>query len=264
VTPPTSDRGVAALAAARAGADVAFDWFRSDPAVETKSGPTDFVSEADRASQRAVLSVLEERAPEEAVVAEEDGLDGAVPPDGPAWVVDPIDGTTNYVRGVPVWTVSVAAVVDGDPVASATVCPALGDEVVSDGDTLARNGEPASVSDRTDPATFDAAPLLRWADDAGRAAYGAVAGAVLEHFDDLRRYGSAQFTLAAVATGGLDAAVTPVTGAPWDTLAGVHQIRAGGGTVTDVHGDRWRHDADGLVASNGRAHDSALAAVREE
>jgi myo-inositol-1(or 4)-monophosphatase len=65
-----------------------------------------------------------------------------------------------------------------------------------------------------------------------------------------------------VAAGSLEATITNVDPNPWDTVAGVHLVRQAGGRVTDLAGDRWRHDSRGLVASNGRAHDEVLAAAR--
>jgi myo-inositol-1(or 4)-monophosphatase len=72
-----------------------------------------------------------------------------------------------------------------------------------------------------------------------------------------------QGVLALVASGSLDAAFMPATPHPWDAVAGAHLIRRAGGTVTDVHGDPWRHDSQGLVVSNGAAHEVVLEAVRE-
>jgi myo-inositol-1(or 4)-monophosphatase len=93
--------------------------------------------------------------------------------------------------------------------------------------------------------------------------YAAACRAVVERFGDLRRLGSAQAQLAMVAAGTLDGVVTNVYANPWDTVAGVHLIRLAGGTVTDVHGDRWRHDSHGLVASNGAIHEQLLGAAQE-
>jgi myo-inositol-1(or 4)-monophosphatase len=66
-----------------------------------------------------------------------------------------------------------------------------------------------------------------------------------------------------LAAGTVDGVVTNVYANPWDTVAGVHLVRLAGGTVTDVHGDPWRHDSEGLVASNGEIHDELLATATE-
>jgi myo-inositol-1(or 4)-monophosphatase len=137
----------------------------------------------------------------------------------------------------------------------------MGDVYVADESGTVRNGDPVSVSEGDDPETFAVAPLLWWPRNR-RAEYAAAVTEAVEWFDDLRRYGSAQATLSFVADGGLDAAFTNRRGDPWDTVAGAYMVEQAGGTVTDLAGDPWRHDSEGLVASNGNAHEAVLAAAR--
>ncbi|MFC7136816.1 inositol monophosphatase family protein [Halobaculum litoreum] len=255
------DRATVAAAAARAGAAVAGEHFRRDIDVERKGGKTNVVTEADRESQRRVIERIREAFPDDAVVGEEEDELKAVPDAGATWVIDPIDGTNNYVRDIRAFATAVAAVVDGEPVASAVALPAMDDVYVADGDAVTRNGDPVAVSDRDDPETAAATPTVWWDFDA-RDEYAAACTEVVERFNDLRRFGSAQVTLAMVAEGALDATFTNVRCNPWDTVAGVHMVRTAGGTVTDLDGDPWRHDSTGLVASNGPLHDEALAAAR--
>ncbi len=254
-----SRRGVA-LSAAEAGAAVAAERFRTGIDVETKTGKTDVVTAADRLAQERVVETLREHS-DAPIVGEEDGQRSALPPDGPAWVVDPIDGTNNFVRGIRYFSTSVASAVDGEPVAGASVLPALGDRYTFGPDGGQRNGEPLGVSDRSDPETFTVSPTIWWARDR-RGEYAATTRAVVERFGDMRRVGCAQATLAMVADGALEGVVTNVVTNSWDTLVGVGLVRAAGGVVTDIEGDRWTHDARGLVASNGEAHDAVLAAAR--
>lgn len=250
------------LQAAEAGAAVALDSFRTNhAAVETKDWETDVVTQADRDAQARVVDVIRERFPEEAIVGEEDPEGGAVPAEGPAWVVDPIDGTNNYVRGLRSWATSVAATVDGEVVAGATVCPALDDTYCLAAESATRDGDELSVSDRSDPRTFTVAPSVWWPPDR-RAEYAAACRGIVDRFGDMRRLGSTQLELALCAAGGLDAVVTNVETSPWDTLVGAGLVEAAGGVVTDVAGEPWRHDRRGLVASNGAAHDVVLEAAR--
>jgi myo-inositol-1(or 4)-monophosphatase len=259
----TDDERVSvARRAAEAGAAVAAERFRTGIDVERKGDKTDVVTAADRDAQAAVIDVLSDVYPDDTVVGEEEGTTKRVPDAGPAWVIDPIDGTNNYVRGSRLWGTAVAAVRDGDPVAGVTNMPALGDTYWTDGDRTYRNGEPVTVSDRDDPEACAVTPTMWWDFDA-RERYDRACRAVVERFGDLRRIGCAQAELAGVAEGSLDGVVTDIRAHPWDTLAGVAMVRAAGGSVTDLAGDRWRHDAVGLVASNGRIHDSVLAAARE-
>lgn len=255
------ERASVVEAAALAGSEVAAEFFRTDIEVETKGGKTDVVTQADRDAQRRVIEVIRESFAEDAMVGEEEDELKQVPETGAAWVIDPIDGTNNYVRDIPLWATSVAAVVEGEAVAAANVLPAVDDVFLADGDGVWLNGESVSVSDRADPETFAVSPTIWWGFDE-RDDYAAVCEGIVENFGDMRRFGSAQVTLSMVASGQLEATLTDVETNPWDTVAGVFMVREAGGVVTDVHGDRWTPDSQGLVASNGEAHDVVLDAAQ--
>ncbi|GAA0229380.1 inositol monophosphatase family protein [Haladaptatus pallidirubidus] len=258
----TNARFRLAKRAATAGSEIAAEGFRNDIAVETKSNKTDVVTEADRQSQRRVIEVVREEYPDDAIVGEEDDELKEVPAEGDVWIIDPIDGTNNFVRGIPIWATSVAAVRDGETVAAANVCPALGDVYTADAEGTYLNGEQVTVSDRTDPETFTVCPTLWWDFDR-RDEYAATARGIVERFGDMRRFGCAQIVLGMVASGALDGTVANVVPNPWDTVAGVHMVRQAGGQATDIHGEPWTTGSRGLVASNGEAHDEVLAAARE-
>ena len=258
----TEHTGRAALArhAAVAGGEVAAELFRTGVAVENKTGKTDVVTEADRAAQRRVAELVAAEHPDEALVGEEEDALKAVP-DGTAWIVDPIDGTNNYVRELPTWATAVACVVDGEPVAAANALPALEDVYTADDDAAYRNGHEVTVADTTDPEQAVVVPTVWWPMDR-RDEYARACEAIVERFADLRRPGSAQAALAELAAGSVEGVVTNVDTNPWDTVAGVHLVRQAGGRVTDLEGNRWRHDSRGLVASNGHLHDEVLAAAQ--
>ncbi|WP_117595330.1 inositol monophosphatase family protein [Haloprofundus halophilus] len=271
-------RAAVARRAAEAGAAVAFDRFRRGIDVETKEGKTDVVTQADRDAQARVADVIADAFPEDELVGEEsvaprateeasgrgpraDDALKTVPDDGDAWVVDPIDGTNNYVRNIRIWATAVAAVREGEPVAAASALPALGDTYVADADAVYRNGHEVSVSGETDPEKSTVVPTVWWDFD-HRDEYAAATREIVERFGDMRRFGCAQAVLAMVADGSLEGTMTNIVTNPWDTVAGVYMVRRAGGTVTDLEGDRWRHDSKGLVASNGAVHDEVLAAAR--
>ncbi|MFP8891651.1 inositol monophosphatase family protein [Natrialbaceae archaeon A-CW2] len=255
-------RSMAAARAAQAGASVALEAFRTEIPVETKGGKTDVVTQADRDAQRAVIEVLREWYPEDPIVGEEDDERKTVPAEGPAWIIDPIDGTSNFVRGMRTFGTAVAAVIDGEPVGSAVVLPALEDTYRAGPAGVTRNGEPVSVSRRTDPETCAVCPTIWWDFDE-RDQYARAAQAIVERFGDLRRFGCAQAVLSNVAEGALDGVLTNVRANPWDSVAGVHLVRTAGGTVTDLQGEPWRYDSTGLVVSNGEIHEDVLAAAQE-
>lgn len=256
-----TDRLTVARRAAEAGAGEAIDRFEGTVAAETKGSAMDYVTEADVAAQDAVVETIQEAHPSDVIVGEEGDAPKTVPEAGDAWVVDPIDGTTNFLYGLRTWGTAVAAVRDGDPVAGAVVLPALGDTYLA-GASAERNGSTVGVSERTDPGQFVVAPILRYTEtDADRERFARLTDALIEGVGDLRRLGSAQATLAMVAAGVLDATVGPFRADPWDTVAGAHMVERAGGTVTDFSGDRWTPDSDGIVASNGRAHEDLLASL---
>jgi myo-inositol-1(or 4)-monophosphatase len=270
-----SHRAAVAERAARAGGVVAREQFRGDLSVESKANKNDLVTATDRDAQRQVVATIRAEFPGDGFLCEEDlsTLAGPeadqnveavdrVPDSGTAWVIDPIDGTANYVRGMRLWATSVSAVVDGEPVASVTYLPSYGDLYAAGPESVTRDGTELTVSGRTDPETFAVAPVGWWDRD-DRAEFGRLCSAVGDRFGDIRRLGSFQATLAHVADGALEGLVCTRPMAPWDTLAGVQMVRQAGGTVTDLDGEPWTHDSDSVVASNGEAHEAFVAAGNE-
>ncbi len=255
----TEPRHACALAAARAGADRAMEGFRTAVQADAKADRADTVTEYDRAAQRTTLARIRASYPDEPIVAEEADAPKTTPATGPAWAVDPIDGTNNYVGGGRVWATSVAAVVDGEPVGAATVAPALGDWYLAH-ETTTRNDEPISVSDESDPRRFLVNPVFGL-DERDREALIDATSTIATQFGDVRRIGCTQLALAAVAAGQLEAVVSTTTRNDWDAIAGAHLVRCAGGRVTDATGDRWTPGAPGIVASNDEAHDALVAAV---
>jgi myo-inositol-1(or 4)-monophosphatase len=246
-----------------------------DAAVRTKDTKVDLVTDADTAAQEAVVDVIRGAFPDDAIVGEEGDELKTVPRTGAAWVVDPIDGTTNFVYGLKPWATCVAGVVDGEPVAAAIHLPELGQRFEADDEraTLAdetRGRDDAGtasaigVSDRADLETFVVSPTLRYTNtESDRVRFAAFTDALVSTAGDTRRIGCAQASLAYVASGALDAVVGPFPPAPWDTVAGAHMVELAGGTVTDLQGAPWRPGSDGIVASNGRAHDELLDLVAD-
>jgi len=122
---------------------------------------------------------------------------------------------------------AVAAVVDGEPVAAATVAPALGDVYTADTDGAYRNGESMCVSDVSNPRRATVDPTLWWDFDS-RDEYAAACEAIVRRFSDLRRFGAAQIVLPTVAAGGLEGTISNLRANPWDSVAGVFMVRQAG------------------------------------
>lgn len=255
-----------ATTAATAGAELAEAEFGTELEVQNKGqtgepmGPADVVTETDRATQKRVVEVLSERDPTATIVGEENDAAKTVPETGRAWVVDPIDGTFNFVRGLHYWTTSVAATVDGTPVAACSVLPALDRTYTADDTEAVLNGDAISVSERMGGQSTTVAPIIP-PSYGERSVYGEGIGALFERFGTTVRLCSAQVTFAQVARGAIDGAVTPQQPNPWDSLAGAQLVRQAGGVVTDLDGDRWTANSDSMVASNGLIHEQLLDAA---
>ncbi|WP_375485940.1 inositol monophosphatase family protein [uncultured Jatrophihabitans sp.] len=236
-----ADLETLALWLARGAADVVRAG-RADPfAVDSKSTATDLVTEVDRASESWLVARLAELRPGDGVLGEEGaGHDGGSTGARVRWVVDPIDGTVNFVLGLPEYAVSVAAEVAGTVVAGAVCNPVSGDTFHArrgGGAVLLRAGQP--------PRTLSgprAVPLERAIvgtgfgyDAAMRARQVAVVAELLPRIADIRRIGSAALDLCRVAAGTLDAYFEAGLN-PWDHAAGALVATEAGCRVTGPGG----------------------------
>jgi myo-inositol-1(or 4)-monophosphatase len=248
--------------AARNGANDAMALFRGDHDIEMKANANDPVTEADYTAQQTIIKQIRTEFPGDTIVAEENEYTSTVPEEGVAWVIDPIDGTVNYVRGLTLWTTTIGIIKHGDSVGAATVLPVSGDIYIADRDEVKLNGDSVTVSERTDTDTF-VVGVLGSGVAPDHTAYATLTSTVIENFGELRRFGSTTAALAFVASGGLDVAVTATRKNPWDLLAGIHMVECAGGTVTTIDGEIWRIDSEAVVASNGCKHSMALNIARE-
>lgn len=252
------DRLAVTRRAVEHGADVAIEHFEQDITIDTKTTEMDYVTNVDIATQEAITDTIRESYPADVIIGEESDAPKIVPETGDAWIIDPIDGTTNFVHGFKTWGLAVAAVQDGDPVAAAIALPAFEDTYVVD-NSVKKNGLEVTVSNRTDLETFVVAPILRYTTtDDDRKRFARLTEALIRNLGDLRRVGCAQATLAMVASGTIDATIGPFEPNAWDTVAGAHMVEIAGGTVTDLSGNPWTPNSNGIVASNSRAHEELL------
>jgi myo-inositol-1(or 4)-monophosphatase len=201
--------------------------------VTTKSSGTDMVSEMDKGAEDLLVSGIRAARPHDGILGEEGtSTEGT---SGVKWVIDPLDGTTNYLYGNPQWSVSVGVEIDGVPVVGVVEAPTLRETfVATSGRGATRNGVSISTTSCADPAMALVASGFGYA-ATRRAWQGGVVANIAAHVRDIRRGGSAALDLAYVACGRLDAYYE--TGLnPWDMSAGIVLVREAGGIVTDRAG----------------------------
>jgi myo-inositol-1(or 4)-monophosphatase len=205
---------LATLLAKEAGAFLLAGVDRPREQITTKSSGTDMVSEMDKGGEEGTST---------------EGTTGV------KWVIDPLDGTTNYLYGNPQWSVSVGVEIDGVPVVGVVEAPTLRETfVATSGRGATRNGVALSASSCSDPAMALVASGFGYS-SVRRAWQGGVVANIAAQVRDIRRGGSAALDLAYVACGRLDAYYE--TGLnPWDMSAGIVLVREAGGTVTNRAG----------------------------
>lgn len=202
--------------------------------MSTKSTPTDVVTVMDKAAEKVILDGLAAHRPDDAVVSEESSAQAGAT--GVRWLVDPLDGTVNYLYGIPQYAVSIAAEVD-DAVACGVVYDVERDllyRAVAGGGAYV-DERPLACSDQTDPALaligtgFNYDPVMR-------AAQAETLTTLLPRVRDIRRAGSAALDLCAVAAGQLDAFYEAGM-YPWDWCAGGLIVTEAGGRIDGLAGN---------------------------
>ena len=246
-----------AIEAARSGGEILRQRY-GKPHDISKKGTVNLVTEADLASEQAVTAILRQKTPNFAIMAEEQDDSHGLNQTGTMWVVDPLDGTTNFAHGYPFFAVSIALLQQGHPLVGVVYAPML-DELFSAmvGGGARLNGEPV-VTTKTDTliealvATgFPYERKARLADLMRNLAQ------VLNHARDVRRGGAAAIDLAYVACGRLDA-YYEIQLNPWDTAAGWLLVNEAGGKVTKMNGEAYSPFIPEILASNGLIHEAML------
>ena len=199
----------------------------------TKSSPTDVVTEMDRSAERLIVNLIKERRPADGVLAEEGSADTGTT--FVRWLVDPIDGTVNYLYGLPGWSVSIGVEVDGELAVGVVAVPTFGETYTAvRGEGAYRDDKRIWCNPPTDPAYALVGTGFGY--EAARRAHQAdVVRGLLPRVRDLRRFGSCAADLCAVAGGRLDAYYERGT-QPWDLAAGVLIAREAGARAEGLRG----------------------------
>jgi myo-inositol-1(or 4)-monophosphatase len=257
---PSRERRVA-IEVARAAGDLLRRELSSPRRIEFKGSPTNLVTEMDARAEALIVERLLAAFPGDAVLAEERGAQTGR--SGRRWIVDPVDGTTNYAHGLPLYCVSIALEVAGRVELGVAYDPSH-DELF-----VAERGAGAWCNDRrlavSSAATLDESLLAtgfpydaRTSSDNNLEEYAAFA----LRTRGVRRLGSAVLYLAWVAAGRFDGYWELRLG-PWDVAAAGLMVEEAGGRLTSLTGGPLDLETPRVVASNGRIHDEMLAVLRE-
>ena len=238
-----------------------------DLVVEEKGSSYDFVTSADRGSQRLIARRVRERFPGDQVIGEEDNLSDAEvmgrirSAPGRMWLVDPLDGTVNYIRGLGGYAVSIAVFERGEVVRAAICLPETDELLLAEkgaGATL--QGEPIRVSSRERLSDAVGATHVPVSDMALRRRCSRWNDALALASQNLRILGSSVRTQAKVASGGIDY-YYEYGPHPWDVAAGSLIVREAGGVVTRLDGGTFDFGLGGVLFAAPGIHGKALEAL---
>jgi myo-inositol-1(or 4)-monophosphatase len=237
---------------------------RAELVWQTK-GTADYLTEIDTSSEdvirRELFAALQEDFPELRVLGEESWRDEPLPRTL-AFVVDPLDGTTNFLHGLPAFSVSIAAILEGEPVIGLVLDIPHGElftAVLGHGARV--NGVPIRVSDISDPFRALVGTGFPFGDNADTERYARQFVPVARATAGIRRVGSAAIDLAWVAAGRFDA-FWELHLAPWDVAAGILLVRESGGAVTAIDGTPASIGTSPLVAGSPPMHEWLLGVLR--
>lgn len=249
-----------AVRAARSAGNILLRYYeRTDTLTITQKGLNDFVSEVDRASEQAIIDTLRGSYPNHAILAEESGSKSG---NEFQWIIDPLDGTTNYLHGFPQFSISIALKHKG-VLEHGLVYDPLRDEMFT-----ASRGDGALLNDRrirvTNRKSLDGALLgtgFPYRDQSNLDAYLGMFRALIKDTAGIRRPGSAALDLAYVAAGRLDG-FWELGLSEWDFAAGALLVKEAGGTVSDINGGGRFFETGNIIAGGLRLHSAMSNAIR--
>lgn len=243
---------VAVMAARRAGAVLGRNFNKRDKLTVEKKGHNDFVSSADLAAERAIIDVIHKHYPEHAILAEESGVQGD---SDHIWIIDPLDGTTNYLHGFPVFAISIGLQINGrlehavvyDPMREELYTASRGEGAQLDGHKIRVSG-----NKDLDRSLIGTGFPYRQADE-DLDPYLAMLSKIIRNTSGVRRPGAAALDLCYVACGRLDAFFE--TGLkPWDLAAGTLIIREAGGIISGMDGSEKHLESGHVLAGTPRIY----------
>ena len=245
-------------AARKAGPRLRRDFGEVEQLQVSRKGPADFVSMADKRAEQTIVEELRNARPDWGMLLEEGGeIEGN--PDKPRWIVDPLDGTTNFLHGIPHFAIAIA-VEERRPDGRADITQGLVYQPLTDESFWAERGRGAWLQDRrlrvSSRRDLQDCVIGTGIPHCGRGEvepWSRIYAAVAPNVSGIRRFGSAALDLAWVAAGRMDGFWEDDLDL-WDTAAGVLLVREAGGFVSDYRGQDRMFDRRQYVVGNGEVH----------
>lgn len=252
----SADINVMTRAAEKAGSALIRDFGEVEQLQVSRKGPADFVSAADIKAERILRRELEKARPDYGFLMEESGESKGADADS-RWIVDPLDGTTNFLHGLPHFAVSIGLERAGEVVAGVIYDPVKAEVF------WAEKGQGAYIGDRrmrvsgrgrlADSLLATGIPFLGHQEGEGHRKFLAQLEAVMRQTSGVRRFGAAALDLAYVAAGRYDGFWESGLSA-WDVAAGVVMVREAGGYVSEISGRTHKLDSADILAANDRLY----------
>ena len=216
-------------------------------------------SSSDHEADEIIIDLIRSRCPDHNLLTEETGhIDNASPY---TWIVDPLDGSSNFLNHNPFFSVSICLAYEGEPITGVIFAPYIEEMAVARKDQgCTINGRPVRVSDTADLAKTYVVGCPGGDPDNKR--FAQMSFALHSQIKDFRKIGSAAIEAYMVAAGRVDA-FTTLNISPWDVAAGVLCTQEAGGRVTDFDGEPWQLDKTDMVVSNGVIHDTVLEEIQK-
>jgi myo-inositol-1(or 4)-monophosphatase len=244
---------VMARAAEKAARGLVRDFGEVEHLQVSRKGPADFVSTADTRAEQTLRAELQKARPDFGFLMEETG-ESVGKDASQRWIVDPLDGTTNFLHGLPFWAISIALEREGEIVAGVVYEP-LRDELfwAEKGAGAWNNHQRLRVSGRRKLDEAVIATGLPFKGKGGHPEHAAQLQAMMAETAGIRRFGSAALDLAYVAAGRFDGYWESHV-QRWDVAAGILMVTEAGGFVTEIGGGRNPHGGDSVLAANSHLH----------
>ena len=261
---PSALINVMTAAAQKAGRKMVRDFSEIEHLQVSKKGPGDFVSNADKKAEKIIFQELQRARPKFSFLMEETG-EVAGEDSSNRWVIDPIDGTTNFLHGIPHFAISIGLERDGECFAGVIYDP-INDQMfwAEKGQGAYLNRRRLRVSGRRDvtESLFSTGIPFIGADEKDNAVFMRQLTAVASRSAGVRRFGAASLDLAWVAAGRYEG-FWEAGLCPWDMAAGIIMVREAGGYVTDQQGSKNMMNSGEIVAANDSLHAELLALLRK-